>query len=64
MVLVDQLTYAMIITTLNTRNYVAHEGKYLKPTELGNAVNEYLGNNFKQVINVKFTADMETKLMK
>lgn len=55
-------TYAMIITTLNTRNYVAHEGKYLKPTELGNAVNEYLGNNFKQVINVKFTADMETKL--
>lgn len=55
-------TYAMIITTLDSRKYVTHEGKYLRPTELGVAVNEYLGNNFKQVINVKFTADMETKL--
>lgn len=55
-------TYAMIITTLDTRKYVIHEGKYLRPTELGTAVNEYLGTNFKQVINVKFTAELETKL--
>ncbi|MDD4110756.1 MAG: DNA topoisomerase, partial [Clostridia bacterium] len=55
-------TYAMIITTLNTRSYVSHEGKYLRPTELGSAVNEFLASNFKQVINVKFTADMESKL--
>jgi DNA topoisomerase-1 len=55
-------TYAMIITTLDTRKYTVHEGKYLRPTELGTAVNEYLAINFRQVINVKFTADMETRL--
>lgn len=55
-------TYAMTITTLDTRGYTAHEGKSLYPTELGKAVDQYLGNNFKQVINVKFTADMENRL--
>lgn len=55
-------TYAMTITTLDARGYTAHEGKSLYPTELGKAVDQYLGNNFKQVINVKFTADMENRL--
>ena len=55
-------TYAMTITTLDARGYTVHEGKYLVPTELGKVVDEYLANNFRQVINVKFTADMETKL--
>ena len=55
-------TYAMTITTLGSRGYTAHDGKYLYPTELGKVVDEYLANNFKQVVNVKFTADMETKL--
>ena len=55
-------TYAATITTLSSRTYVMHEGKYLVPTELGIAVNEYLTKFFRQVINVKFTADMETKL--
>ncbi|MGN0748159.1 MAG: type I DNA topoisomerase [Christensenellales bacterium] len=55
-------TYAMTITTLDTRGYTAHEGKSLYPTELGKAVDQYLGNNFRQVINVKFTADMENRL--
>lgn len=55
-------TYAMVITTLDSRRYVLHEGRYLKPTDLGMAVNEYLSKNFSQVINVKFTADLENKL--
>lgn len=55
-------TYAMTITTLDARGYTVHEGKYLVPTELGKVVDEYLANNFRQVINVKFTADMETRL--
>ena len=55
-------TYAATITTLATRSYVSHEGKYLVPTELGIAVTDWLIKFFKQVINVKFTADMETKL--
>lgn len=55
-------TYAATITTLATRGYTALEGKYLYPTELGKVVDDYLAKNFKQVINVKFTADMETRL--
>lgn len=55
-------TYAATITTIATRNYISHDGKALKPTELGIAVTDYLSKFFKQVINVKFTADMETKL--
>lgn len=55
-------TYAMVITTLDSRKYMIHEGRYLKPTDLGMAVNEYLSKNFNQVINVKFTADLESKL--
>ena len=55
-------TYAATITTIASRNYVAHEGRYLVPTELGVAVTDYLEKFFKQVINVKFTADMESKL--
>ena len=55
-------TYAATITTLSSRSYVSHEGKYLVPTELGIAVTEYLYKFFRQVINVKFTADMENRL--
>lgn len=55
-------TYAMIINTLDARAYVIHEGRSLCPTELGCVVNDYLSKNFKQVINVKFTADMESRL--
>ena len=55
-------TYAMTITTLDARGYTVHEGKYLVPTELGKVVDQYLANNFRQVINVKFTADMENRL--
>lgn len=55
-------TYAATITTLSSRTYVSHEGRYLVPTELGIAVTDYLNKFFRQVINVKFTADMETKL--
>jgi DNA topoisomerase-1 len=38
------------------------EGKSLKPTELGEAVTDYLDKYFKGVINVKFTANMENRL--
>ena len=55
-------TYAMTITTLDSRGYTVHDGKYLVPTELGKVVDQYLANNFRQVINVKFTADMENRL--
>lgn len=55
-------TYAPTITLLGYRNYTEKEGKSLKPTELGEAVTDYLTQYFKSVINVKFTAHMESRL--
>ncbi len=55
-------TYTPTITLLATRNYTEKEGKYLKPTELGEKVNELLEKYFSDVINVEFTAQMENKL--
>ncbi len=55
-------TYAPTISTLEERVYIEKEGKYLKPTELGEIVNKLLEENFKEIVDVKFTADMENKL--
>ena len=55
-------TYAPTITVLAFRGYTMKEGKSLKPTELGEAVTDYLDKYFKGVINVKFTANMENRL--
>lgn len=55
-------TYAATITTLDSRHYTEKEGKYIKPTSLGTAVNQYLMSHFTQVINIEFTAEMETDL--
>lgn len=55
-------TYAPTITVLAFRGYTIKEGKNLKPTELGEAVSNYLDKYFKSVINVKFTANMENRL--
>ncbi len=55
-------TYASIINTLKDREYVTLKGKSFIPTELGYQVKEVLNENFKNFMNVKFTADMENKL--
>jgi len=55
-------TYAAIITTIRTRKYVALEKKSFIPTDLGIQVNRFLVERFDGIFNVKFTADMETKL--
>ncbi len=55
-------TYAPIMSTLLSRYYVVLENKKLFPTELGIAVNELLRENFKDLINEKFTANMENEL--
>ena len=52
-------TYAPIITTILARNYIEKVQKQLMPTELGKIVNKLLVENFKDVINVEFTAEME-----
>lgn len=55
-------TYAPTISTIEERLYIEKEGRYLKPTPLGEIVNKLLEDNFKNIVDVKFTADMEKKL--
>lgn len=54
-------TYAPTITTILARRYIEKIQKQLHPTELGKIVNKLLVENFPDVINVEFTADMEEK---
>ena len=55
-------TYAPTITTITARQYVEHEGKALKPTNLGEAITELLREHFKKIVDAKFTAEMENEL--
>jgi|LDZT01.1.fsa_nt_gi DNA topoisomerase-1 len=57
-------TYAVIIDKIQTRNYVEKENKRFLPTKLGFVVDEFLMKYFSNIINVKFTANMESKLDK
>ncbi len=52
-------TYAPTITTILARNYIEKIQRQLAPTELGKIVNKLLIENFHDVINVEFTAEME-----
>ncbi len=55
-------TYAPTISTLQDRVYIEKENKYLVPTELGEIVDNMMEENFKDIVDLKFTAEMETKL--
>ena len=55
-------TYAPTIQTIISRKYVETVDKALAPTELGEKVCEFMEKYFTSIMNVKFTADMETKL--
>ena len=55
-------TYAATIMTLYYREYIKKDKKSIVPTELGIQVTKYLEEYFSDVMNVKFTADMEKQL--
>jgi DNA topoisomerase-1 len=55
-------TYAPIIRTIITRNYIKRVTRTLQPTELGELVNKLLVDNFPDVVDDKFTARMEDEL--
>lgn len=55
-------TYAPTITTILERRYIEREKKTLYPTELGRIVDELLKDNFEDIVNVEFTAQMEERL--
>lgn len=55
-------TYAQTVQILFTRNYCEKDGKNFVPTEIGCKVTDFLSENFKDVMNIKFTAQMEQEL--
>jgi len=55
-------TYASIIDTIVTRQYVEIIDKTFKPTESGILTNEKLVEFFDSIINVEYTAQMEKEL--
>ncbi len=57
-------TYSPTITTILARRYIEKIQKQLHPTDLGRIVNKLLIENFKDVINVEFTAQMEEEFDK
>ena len=57
-------TYASIVETLKTREYVELIEKRFYPTYLGYEVKDELVKNFQDIMNVKFTANMEKELDK
>ena len=55
-------TYAPTITTILGRNYVEREGKALKPTALGEVTTKLMEEQFSNIVDVTFTANMEKGL--
>ena len=55
-------TYAPTIETIQKRYYVKLVSKRFEPTELGEIVNSLIVEFFPDIVNVKFTAEMEAKL--
>ena len=56
--------YSPTITTILERRYIEKIQKQLAPTELGKIVNKLLTENFSDIINVEFTANMENEFDK
>ena len=55
-------TYAPTISTIINRLYVERDGKQLKPTGLGDVTTQLMKENFKHIVDAKFTASMENSL--
>lgn len=59
-------TFASIVETVlsQSRGYATLENKYIVPTERGIQLSEFLDRNFSDIINVKYTSEMEADLDK
>ncbi len=57
-------TYAPILSNILDREYVEKEKKSIKPTSLGIVISDLIVEHFKKIVDVKFTAGMETDLDK
>lgn len=57
-------TYVTTVTTILNRNYVERDGKQLRPTSLGEVTNQLMKEHFDKIVDIKFTANMESDLDK
>ena len=55
-------TYAPTISTIESREYVVKEGKYLRTTPLGEVVTGLMKDKFPDILDYDFTAQMESRL--
>jgi DNA topoisomerase-1 len=55
-------TYAPTISTIISRDYIEREGKLLKPTLLGEVTTTLMKENFPDIVDIEFTANMENDL--
>ncbi len=55
-------TYAPTVSTILDREYVVKEGRFLKPTPLGEVVTKLMKDRFTDIVDLKFTARMEGEL--
>ena len=55
-------TFATIVDTIVARNYVKREGKSLVPTPTGELTNKLMLESFSDIVDYKFTAQMESRL--
>ncbi|HHO60107.1 MAG TPA: type I DNA topoisomerase, partial [Thiotrichales bacterium] len=55
-------TYASIISTLVSRNYVELESRRFTPTDIGRIVNTFLTDYFTKYVDYEFTAELEDEL--
>ncbi len=55
-------TYAATVSTILSREYVEREGKSLKPTNLGEVITGLMKEQFPEIVDLDFTANMEQQL--
>ncbi|MCH3922714.1 type I DNA topoisomerase [Limosilactobacillus sp.] len=55
-------TYAPTLDTIQRRYYVRLVSRHFEPTELGEIVNQIIEKQFPEIVNAKFTADVEGEL--
>ncbi|MFC1915738.1 type I DNA topoisomerase [Chloroflexota bacterium] len=55
-------TYAPILSTIQERDYVNKVQRCFQPTELGFVVNDLVSQYFADIVDIKFTANMESEL--
>ncbi len=55
-------TYTPTITTILSREYIEREGKFFKPTALGEVITQIMDKYFDTIVDYRFTAGLEEKL--